>query len=341
VVTNTQQPAPAPTNERKLALVIGNAAYDNALPLKNPLNDAEAMSSKLASLGFEVIRGTDLGKVGMEQSIRSFVRKLPTADIALFYYAGHGMQVGGRNYLIPTDAVLEDASAVDFELIDVEETVVRYVGGGDKTGIVILDSCRDNPLARSFARNFGKTRSGVVGQGLAQMSTGEGGLIIAFSTAPDETAIDGEGRNSPFTSALLNHIATPGLEFEQMMKRVRNEVYEVTNGEQQPWTNSALRKEVFLSRKNSDLQEGRNIETELTPMTFLLVKEENGTPILATTWEILSVDGNVIGMSNSSYGTILLPRGNYTAVGYNSGKVYSREFKVIEGLSQEIQLLSD
>jgi tetratricopeptide (TPR) repeat protein len=336
-----KSPPQAATNIKKLALVIGNAAYINASPLKNPINDADAIDSKLASLGFEVIKGTDLDKGGMEQSIRSFVQKLPTADIALFYYAGHGIQVGGRNYLIPIDALLADASAVDFELIDVETTVVRHLGGERMASIIILDSCRDNPLARSFARKFSTTRSGAVGQGLAQMSAGEGGLVIAFSTAPNETAIDGGGPNSPFTSALLNHIATPGLEFEQMMKRVRNEVYENTRGEQQPWTNSALRKEIFLTHKGMGTEAVSSDDSKLTQMTFMLVKEENQAPMLGTTWKIVSEDGRVVGESNSSYGVFELPQGSYTAVANKSEKYYTRDFKVIYGISQEIQLIGD
>jgi uncharacterized caspase-like protein len=159
------------------------------------------------------------------------------------------MQVGDRNYLIPVDAKLEEVTAVDFELIDVDKSVVKYMGGDNKTGIVILDSCRNNPLARSFARVFGKSRSGSVNQGMAPMSTDNGGLLIAFATAPGDVAADGEGENSPFTTALLKHLPTPGLELEQLMKRVKKDVYDNTGKSQQPWVNSALRDEIFLVAK--------------------------------------------------------------------------------------------
>jgi uncharacterized caspase-like protein len=234
---------------KRVALVIGNSAYENANPLPNPTRDAKAIAIALKGLGFEVIEGQDLNLANMQGKLKDFAQKAANADVALFYYAGHGMQVGDKNYLIPTDAALKEATAVDFELIDVNKAVLQYLGGDDRTGIIILDSCRDNPLSRSFSRSFGKTRSGAVAQGMAPMSADEGGLIIAFATAPGDVAEDGEGQNSPFTTALIKHMATPGIELEQMMKRVKKDVYTATNKRQQPWVNSALRDEIFLSGK--------------------------------------------------------------------------------------------
>jgi tetratricopeptide (TPR) repeat protein len=234
---------------KRVALVIGNSAYENANPLANPTRDAKAIATALKALGFEVLEGEDLNLVAMQGKLKEFAQKAASADVALFYYAGHGMQVGDKNYLIPTDAALKEATAVDFELIDVNTSVLQYLGGDDRTGIIILDSCRDNPLSRSFSRSFGKTRSGSVAQGMAPMSADEGGLIIAFATAPGDVAEDGDGTNSPFTTALVKHMSTPGIELEQMMKRVKKEVYLATNKRQQPWVNSALRDEIFLSGK--------------------------------------------------------------------------------------------
>ncbi len=234
---------------KRVALVIGNSAYENANPLPNPTRDATAIATALKGLGFEVLEGQDLNLATMQGKLKDFAQKAATADVALFYYAGHGMQVGDKNYLIPTDAALKEATAVDFELIDVNTSVLQYLGGDDRTGIIILDACRDNPLSRSFSRSFGKTRSGTVAQGMAPMSADEGGLIIAFATAPGDVAEDGEGQNSPFTTALVKHMATPGIELEQMMKRVKKDVYLATNKRQQPWVNSALRDEIFLSGK--------------------------------------------------------------------------------------------
>jgi tetratricopeptide (TPR) repeat protein len=234
---------------KRVALVIGNSAYENANSLPNPARDASAVAAALKGLGFDVLEGQDLNLAGMQGKLKDFAQKASEADVALFYYAGHGMQVGDKNYLIPTDAKLKQATAVDFELVDVNKSVVQYLGGDERTGIIILDSCRDNPLSRSFSRSFGKTRSGLVQQGMAPMSADDGGLIIAFATAPGDVAEDGAGENSPFTTALIKHIATPGIELEQMMKRVKKDVYIATNKRQQPWVNSALRDEVFLSGK--------------------------------------------------------------------------------------------
>jgi tetratricopeptide (TPR) repeat protein len=234
---------------KRVALVIGNGAYQNANPLPNPTRDASAIATTLKGLGFEVIEGQDLALADMQGKLKEFALKAGQADVALFYYAGHGMQVGDKNYLVPTDAALKEATAVDFELIDVNKSIVQYLGGENRTGIIILDACRDNPLSRSFSRSFGKTRSGVVQQGMAPMSADEGGLIFAFATSPGDVAEDGTGENSPFTTALIKHLATPGIELEQMMKRVKKDVYNATEKRQQPWVNSALRDEIFLSGK--------------------------------------------------------------------------------------------
>jgi tetratricopeptide (TPR) repeat protein len=234
------------TPGKRLALVIGNGTYQFANPLTNPPNDMRAMTETLRKLDFEVISGEDLNHSAMQNTLRDFAQKSETADVVLFFYAGHGLQVGDRNYLIPIDAKLEEPTAIDFELFDVEQSVVKYMGGESKTGIVILDSCRNNPVARALSRKFVKTRSGSVSEGMAPMSADEGGLLIAFATAPREVAEDGDGKNSPFTTALVKHLATPGLELEQMMKRVKKEVYTATEKRQQPWVNSALREEIFL-----------------------------------------------------------------------------------------------
>jgi tetratricopeptide (TPR) repeat protein len=233
----------------RVALVIGNGRYENANPLVNPTKDSKAIAQALRALGFEVLEGADLKHADMQGVLRDFAKKATEADVALFYYAGHGMQVGDKNYLVPVDAKLEEATAVDFELVDVNKSVVQYLGGESKTGIIILDACRNNPLARSFSRSFGKTRSGTVAQGMAPMTAEDGGLLIAFATAPGDVAEDGEGQNSPFTTALLAHMNTPGLELELMMKRVKRDVFASTKKRQQPWVNSALRDDVFLAVK--------------------------------------------------------------------------------------------
>jgi len=229
---------------KRVALVMGNSAYENAPLLPNPKNDAARLTETLERLGFTVIVGLDQGKSAMEGTIRSYVRAIRDADVVLFFYAGHAMQMGGKNYLIPVDARLEDATAVDFETIELG-TVLNYMNAPGRLSIALLDACRDNPLARRF-RGLGTSRSGFVGRGLAAPEAGGGNVLIGFATAPGEVALDGDGDNSPFTTALLKHIETPGLEIEIMMKRVKADVYAATAGSQSPWHNSALRREFYF-----------------------------------------------------------------------------------------------
>lgn len=229
---------------KRVALVMGNSDYRHAPLLPNPKNDATRLTQTLKRLGFSVIVGLDQDKVAMEGTVRSYVRAIQGADVALFFYAGHAMQMDGKNYLIPIDAKLEDATAVDFETIELG-TILNYMNAPGRLSIALLDACRDNPLARRF-RGLGTSRSGYVGRGLAAPEAGGGNVLIGFATAPGEVALDGDEDNSPFTAALLKHIETPGLEIEIMMKRVKADVYAATGGTQSPWHNSALRKEFYF-----------------------------------------------------------------------------------------------
>lgn len=212
----------------RVALVIGNGDYEYAGFLPNPANDAQAMGDALRELGFEVYLGLDLNKDGFEALLRQYTRALDAADVGLFFYAGHGLQVDGVNYIIPTDAVLERATDLDFEAIDMD-IILNQFNRQDFTGLVFLDACRDNPLARSMATG---TRS--VGRGLAEVTSATG-TLIAYATQPGNVAYDGEDDHSPFTTALLNHIATPGMEIRLMLDYVGEDVAEMTHGQQQPW----------------------------------------------------------------------------------------------------------
>ena len=236
------RPDPAPAADR-IALVIGNGAYENAGRLPNPPNDAGDVAQALRRIGFEVVEGRDLNKRDMETKIREFGRKLDDAGLALFFYAGHGLQVSGRNYLVPTDARLDRAADLNFETIDVN-LVLQQMESAKRVNIVLLDACRDNPLARSLARSMG-TRSAAIGHGLASIQ-GAVGTMIAYATQPDNVAADGEGRNSPFTAALMKHIDTPGLEISSLMKRVRADVVAATRDRQVPWDHSSLMGDVVL-----------------------------------------------------------------------------------------------
>ena len=221
-------------NER-VALVVGNAAYEHAPPLANPRNDAEDMAALLRRLGFQVTAGLDLTDAAMEDRVRAFSRQARAAKVALFFYAGHGMQVDGVNYLVPVDAQLADEADLPFETVALD-LVLKRMGGG--TNLVFLDACRDNPFARGWA---GAGRSTAVGRGLTRVGeAGGSGMFIAFATDPDRIAADGEGRNSPFTAALKRHIETPGLEINGLLTEVRRTVLASTGNVQRPWSNSSL-----------------------------------------------------------------------------------------------------
>jgi Tfp pilus assembly protein PilF len=230
---------------RRVALVIGNARYRYAVQLPNPSNDAADIAQALRKLRFDVIEGRDLDRRGMEDKIREFGRKVEGADLALLFYAGHGMQVGGKNYLIPIDAKLERTGDLTLDTIEVGQ-ILAQVEAEKRVNLIFLDACRDNPLARSFARSLG-ARSTSVGSGLAAIQSAVGTMIV-YATQPDNVALDGEGRNSPFTAALLKHIATPNLEISALMKRVRADVITATREKQVPWDHSSLVGDVILAR---------------------------------------------------------------------------------------------
>jgi uncharacterized caspase-like protein len=228
---------------RRVALIIGNSEYRNATPLRNPKNDATDIAQALRGLGFDVILGRDLDKRAMEEKIREFGRRLEGAGVGLFYYAGHGLQVSGKNYLVPIDAKLDRPADLNFETFDVN-LVLAQMESEKRVNLVFLDACRDNPLARSLARGLG-TRSAAIGRGLASIQSAIG-TLIAYATQPDNVALDGDGRNSPFTTAFLKHVSTPGLEISTFMKRVRADVVRSTREKQVPWDHSSLLGDVYL-----------------------------------------------------------------------------------------------
>lgn len=235
-----------PGEEVRIALVIGNSNYENAGFLPNPTNDAQAIADKLRELNFEVFLGLDLTKDNLDSLLQQYTRALDGADVGLFFYAGHGLQVDGINYMVPTDAVLERASDLDFEVVDAN-IVLRQFDRPDFTGLVFLDACRDNPLARSMRTG---TRS--IGRGLAEVSSATG-TLIAYATQPGNVAYDGEGEHSPFTVALLNHIDTPDMEIRLMLDFVGEDVAEMTRGQQQPWVHfSRLRGGFYFNKAEEE-----------------------------------------------------------------------------------------
>jgi uncharacterized caspase-like protein len=224
--------------EKRVALVIGNGAYVNASPLPNPKNDGEDMAAALRKLGFTVILGIDLDKRAMDAKILAFANALSGADTGVFHYSGHGLQVSGVNYLVPVDAELATPAALDFEAVRLD-LVQRTMEREAKTNVLFLDACRNNPLARNLARALG-TRSAEIGRGLAATEAGVG-TLIGFSTQPGNVALDGSGRNSPYSGPLAKAIGTPGKDLSAILIAVRNEVLAATGEKQVPWEHSALR----------------------------------------------------------------------------------------------------
>ncbi|WP_088241462.1 caspase family protein [Calothrix rhizosoleniae] len=217
--------------EKRTALIIGNADYKIAGMLKNPINDAQDIAKNLRELGFDVTILTDLSLQQMEQAIENFNRQLRQGGVGLFYFAGHGVQVEGENYLVPVEATLERGQNVRYEAYPVGKLLGAIEDARNKANIVILDACRNNPFTRSWRSSS---------RGLAPPAQTVQGVLIAYSTAPGKVAFDGKGNNSPYTSAILRHIKTPRLDVEQMFKRVRRDVLQTTKGKQTPWESSSL-----------------------------------------------------------------------------------------------------
>ena len=227
--------------QRRVALVVGNGAYQAVPQLANPVPDAVAVARVLQAAGFQTDLVRDADRNALAAALRRFGTAAEGAELAVFYFAGHGIQIGGDNHLLPVDARLSHVRDVDYELVGLP-LVLRAMQGA-QARILFLDACRDNPLAAQV-RGLSGTRS--VGLGLARVETVDLGTLVAFSTSPGAVALDGTGANSPFTEALVRHMATPGLEVRQLMTRVRRSVVEATGGRQIPWDNSSLITEVVL-----------------------------------------------------------------------------------------------
>ena len=277
--------------EKRVALVIGNSAYQNTGELRNPSNDAADMTAALKRLGFQVTEGRDLDKRAMERTIRQFGLSLEGADVALFFYAGHGIQVGGQNHLIPIDARLAGEGDVDFETLPLS-LVLKQMEREAKTNLVLLDACRDNPLARNLARTMG-TRAISIGTGLAEVSTGIG-TLIGFSTQPGNVAADGVGRNSPYAGALLAHIENSNKDVSGILVDVRNDVLKATNGVQVPWEHTSLTGQVYFHDTIAApvppaggpgpivAPSGRNYDKEMEIAFWNAVKDSKSPDVLKT-----------------------------------------------------------
>lgn len=220
---------PAVTSDKQIALVIGNSSYPNA-PLKNPVNDAMDIAQALRDFGFEVTYKVNLDQNGMKRAIRDFGTAIRGTKVALFYYAGHGLQVKNNNYLVPVDAKVESEEEVEYEAVNAGFVLAQMDAAKSDVNIVILDACRSNPFARSFRSTT---------NGLAQMEA-PSGTLIAYATAPGSVANDGTQRNGIYTQELLKVMLVPDLSIEEVFKRVRISVRSLTGNKQTPWEASSL-----------------------------------------------------------------------------------------------------
>jgi uncharacterized caspase-like protein len=252
--------------DRRVALVVGNAQYATpGLFLANPKNDADDVAAILRTLGFDVILKTDSNKRDLELAMAQFARLSTNADVALFFYAGHALQYQGRNYLMPVDSALEDEVSLRYQMVAIDD-VRAALDRASGVKVMILDACRNNPLADVFKRKMsGTSRSVETVRGLARIDKAEG-TIVAYATAPDEVATDGSGRNSPYTAALLKYLREPGLEIEIMFRRIAADVSAQTNGRQRPETHVSLLNEYHLNQQ--DQQAWDKIKGSSDPAVF-------------------------------------------------------------------------
>ncbi len=227
--------------EKRLALVIGNSEYLYGGTLNNPINDARAMSEVLQKVGFEVLKYENLNQKDMKRAIDEFGAKLYDYDVGLFYYAGHGIQSGGFNYLIPVESRLMAYEDVEYDCVRADRILSKMEYARTDVNVLILDACRDNPFERKWSR-------AAAGKGLAFMDAPSGSLI-AYATSPGRTAADGSGKNGLYTEALLKYIQQGGLQIEEVFKNVRREVETKSAGNQTPWESTSLKGYFYFKKK--------------------------------------------------------------------------------------------
>ncbi len=268
-----QTPQVSKTAEGRTALVIGNAAYQNASQLANPVNDARDMSAALRKVGFEVLSGENLNTEQMKKLILDFGEKLAEKKgVGLFFYAGHGVQIGGRNYLIPVEAKALREKTIEFEAVDVNRVLAEMDAAGSRLNIVVLDACRNNPFERSWRSTD---------QGLAEIKAPTG-TLIAYATAPGKVASDGTGRNGLFTSELLKQLNTPNVLIETVFKRVGERVSEVSKGEQEPYLSLSIRGDFYFVENANGNTSPTNLGTNQNT-----VKKADAEAIEQEYWETI------------------------------------------------------
>jgi hypothetical protein len=280
--------------EKRTALVIGNSDYEIG-SLTNPVNDAVDMASTLKRLGFEVILKKNIRHRDMEEAIEDFGNRLKRGGVGLFYYAGHGIQINGVNYIIPIGAKIKKESDVKFEAVDANRILDEMGNANNGLNIIILDACRDNPLARNFRSS---------NRGLAVISSAPEGSFISYATGPGQVAMDGEKRNSPYTAALLKYMNVPGLPIERVFKNVRISLESL---KQTPWELSSLKGEFFftpglqkvpleqsVTSPASTISSGQDINVTRQPVKVQENSTETADSIdLSGTWRAEHVSGQI------------------------------------------------
>ena len=235
----------AEAGTKRVALVVGNGAYQSVAQLPNPRKDAEAVSNALRKQGFEVVTAFDLTRLELERAVGRYARSLNGADISLFYYSGHGIEVGGENRIIPVDATLDQPQDLETQTYSLQ-TILLYMQSNSQAQLVYLDACRDNPFNdRAFLLGIDDKEKSA-GKGLAEQKSPVGSLI-AYATEPGKVALDGSGDNSPFTTAVIKHSFSQNVDVQSALMQVTADVWEATQQSQRPWINSSLVKPVFLN----------------------------------------------------------------------------------------------
>jgi Caspase domain len=282
--------APVSADGKRVALVIGNSAYRNVPALPNPPNDAGDLAAALNRLGFVVTLITDASFDEMRRSLIALGRDAAGADMAAVYFAGHGMEISGENWLIPVDAELKKDTDALNEAISLR-SVMLQVSNTTSLGLIILDACRNNPFAAKMQRSLA-LRAAVSG-GLGRIEP-VGNVLVAYAARDGTTALDGDGRNSPFTAALLHNIETPGVEVTFMFRNVRDDVMEVTRNEQQPFVYGSLsRKAIYLLGQPSSAdhastkQANATLAAAVAPQAAAHAPPPAIDPALVGTWEIM------------------------------------------------------
>ncbi len=250
------------------AFIIGNSKYTSAENLPNAKNDAQDVSEVLKKIGYNVSLNENLNLRSTQKNLQSFASNLEPEDNIIFYYAGHALQINGKNYLIPSDAKLTRAQDIEKETISIDLILSKFRSKSRKL-IIILDACRDNPFRNNS--DIGPLLA-AQSKGLARQEIGEKNTFIAFSTEPGNVALDGEGRNSPFAKALLENIETPGLEISLLMTSVRRKVFEDTKQQQLPWARSSLLDHFYIKEQSADGKEpdaAKRLQESSDPATLL------------------------------------------------------------------------